>query len=68
MSPACQGGLRAVVWTDVVQMAVVLAGTVSVVVVACVRVGGLEEVWKIAETADRTQLFEYVCRFLCRGC
>ncbi|XP_037802901.1 sodium-coupled monocarboxylate transporter 2-like isoform X2 [Penaeus monodon] len=55
---SAMGGLRAVVWTDVVQMAVVLAGTVSVVVVACVRVGGLEEVWKIAETADRTQLFD----------
>lgn len=51
------GGLKAVVWTDVFQMAVVMAGVVAVIVVGCLEVGGVQEVWAIAQANNRTDFF-----------
>ncbi|KAK7085634.1 Sodium-coupled monocarboxylate transporter 1 [Halocaridina rubra] len=54
------GGLKAVVWTDTFQMIVILMGIVSVIIVGCIEVGGISNVWAIAGEYGRTQLFEYV--------
>ena len=43
-----QGGLKAVVWTDVrVQSVIMLAGLVIVAVSGSIEVGGLQKVWEI---------------------
>ncbi|NWX30417.1 SC5A6 protein, partial [Notiomystis cincta] len=43
------GGLKAVIWTDVFQTLVMLAGQVAVIVVGAQRVGGMARVWHVAE-------------------
>ncbi|NXD45672.1 SC5A6 protein, partial [Copsychus sechellarum] len=43
------GGLKAVIWTDVFQTLVMLAGQVAVIVVGAWRVGGMARVWHVAE-------------------
>lgn len=43
-----QGGLRAVIWTDVFQTFVMFAGQVAVIVVGTLKVGGMGRVWQLA--------------------
>ncbi|XP_027762973.1 sodium-dependent multivitamin transporter [Empidonax traillii] len=43
------GGLKAVIWTDVFQTLVMLAGQLAVIVVGAQRVGGMARVWHVAE-------------------
>nr|XP_014352145.1 PREDICTED: LOW QUALITY PROTEIN: sodium-dependent multivitamin transporter [Latimeria chalumnae] len=43
------GGLKAVIWTDVFQTAVMFVGQLSVIIVGSVKVGGMGEVWRIAK-------------------
>ncbi|XP_053919141.1 sodium-dependent multivitamin transporter isoform X2 [Cuculus canorus] len=43
------GGLKAVIWTDVFQTLVMLAGQLAVIVVGAGRVGGMAHVWHLAE-------------------
>ena len=50
------GGLRAVVWTDVLQMAVFVAGGVAVLVVALSLAGGATEAFARAAEAGKLQL------------
>ncbi|XP_028653039.2 solute carrier family 5 member 6a [Erpetoichthys calabaricus] len=47
------GGLKAVIWTDVFQTVVMFAGQLTVIVVGAWRVGGMGEVWKIAQEGGR---------------
>ena len=54
-----QGGLKAVVWTDVFQSAVMVGGLITVAVIGSVEVGGLSKVWEINERFNRTTFFEY---------
>uniref|UniRef100_A0A8C8SIA6 Sodium-dependent multivitamin transporter n=1 Tax=Pelusios castaneus TaxID=367368 RepID=A0A8C8SIA6_9SAUR len=42
------GGLKAVIWTDVFQTLVMFAGQLAVIVVGCVKVGGMGRVWQLA--------------------
>lgn len=54
-----QGGIKAVVWTDVVQASVMV---VSIVLVACygvAEVGGVAEVWNRAVAGGRISPPEY---------
>lgn len=44
-----QGGLKAVIWTDVFQTLVMFAGQLAVIVVGARRVGGMARVWRLAE-------------------
>ena len=53
-----QGGLKAVVWTDVFQSAVMVGGLITVAVIGSVEVGGLSKVWEINEHFNRTTFFE----------
>ncbi|KAM6323563.1 sodium-dependent multivitamin transporter [Aegotheles albertisi] len=43
------GGLKAVIWTDVFQTVVMLAGQLAVIVVGAQRVGGMARVWRLAQ-------------------
>ncbi|KAG2467844.1 SC5A6 protein, partial [Polypterus senegalus] len=47
------GGLKAVIWTDVFQTVVMFAGQLTVIVVGAWRVGGMGEVWRIAQEGGR---------------
>lgn len=44
-----QGGLKAVIWTDVFQTLVMFAGQLAVILVGAQRVGGMARVWHLAE-------------------
>ena len=55
-----QGGLKAVVWTDVFQSVIMLAGLVIVAVTGSIEVGGLQKVWEINREHGRINFFEYV--------
>ncbi len=52
------GGLRAVVWTDVLQLAVLLAAGVAVLAVALPQAGGVAEAWARADAAGKLQLID----------
>uniref|UniRef100_A0AAR5PFT8 Sodium/solute symporter n=1 Tax=Dendroctonus ponderosae TaxID=77166 RepID=A0AAR5PFT8_DENPD len=52
------GGLKAVVWTDTIQTAVMFGALVITVVVGTARVGGVKEVWKRNFEGGRIEFFE----------
>lgn len=43
-----QGGLKAVIWTDVFQTLVMFLGQLVVIIVGSTRVGGLGNAWEVA--------------------
>lgn len=43
-----QGGLKAVIWTDVFQTLVMFLGQLVVIILGAARVGGLGHVWDVA--------------------
>ena len=49
----CQGGLKAVIWTDVFQTVVMFAGQLAVIVVGIQKTGGPAEVWRRAVEGNR---------------
>lgn len=53
-----QGGVKAVVYTDVLQTLLMLAGTVVVIVLCCHDLGGVSQVWDIADRGQRIQFFK----------
>ena len=53
------GGLRAVVWVDVVQMALYVIGGVATLIVAAALVGGLEPIVARAAAAGKLRIFEW---------
>ncbi|KAA0185294.1 Sodium-coupled monocarboxylate transporter 1, partial [Fasciolopsis buskii] len=53
------GGLRAVVWTDVIQLVILVFGMLLVVILGIIRIGGLEKMWNIALSGDRLQSFSF---------
>jgi len=53
------GGMRAVIYTDVIQFCVLLAGIISIFFVALQKIpGGLVTAWQIAETDGHTKLMD----------
>lgn len=53
-----QGGLKAVIWTDVMQMVVMLAGFVAVIARGAVLQGGLTKIFEDAGEGGRLNAFE----------
>ncbi|KAG0713737.1 Sodium-coupled monocarboxylate transporter 2 [Chionoecetes opilio] len=51
------GGVKAVVYTDVLQTLLMFGGVLAVVVMCCIELGGIGEVWAIAERGDRLEFF-----------
>ncbi|XP_071543629.1 sodium-coupled monocarboxylate transporter 1-like isoform X2 [Panulirus ornatus] len=52
-----QGGVKAVVYTDVIQTLLMLGGVVVVAVYSCIQVGGLQTMWDISYQGGRIQFF-----------
>ena len=52
------GGLRAVIYTDVMQFFVLVAGVLIVLFVATLQVGSVSEVVRLAREGDRLTLFK----------
>jgi SSS family solute:Na+ symporter len=54
------GGMTAVVWTDVVQLGVYLAGAVVAAALLVDRIpGGWPDIWRIASAAGRFRVFDF---------
>ena len=58
VDPQLQGGIRAVVWTDVVQILLVLGAALAVLVKGATDVGGWATVWAVASHGSRLPDFE----------
>lgn len=56
----CQGGLKAVVWTDVFQTVVMFTGQLAVIIVGVRQAGGLSDVWVKVTDGGRISGIEYV--------
>ncbi|TDH13749.1 hypothetical protein EPR50_G00036340 [Perca flavescens] len=53
------GGLKAVIWTDVMQMVTMLAGFVAVIARGAVVQGGLTKIWEDAGEGGRLEAFDF---------
>ncbi|XP_048877504.1 sodium-coupled monocarboxylate transporter 1 [Brienomyrus brachyistius] len=53
------GGLKAVIWTDVFQMVVMLAGFVAVIVRGAILQEGLTRIWDDAHQGERLNAFDF---------
>ncbi|XP_072308205.1 sodium-coupled monocarboxylate transporter 1 [Eucyclogobius newberryi] len=53
------GGLKAVIWTDVLQMVVMLVGFLAVIARGAVLQGGLNQVWEDAREGGRLNTFDF---------
>ncbi|XP_062262582.1 sodium-coupled monocarboxylate transporter 1 [Platichthys flesus] len=53
------GGLKAVIWTDVVQMVIMLSGFVAVIARGAVLQGGLTRIWEDAGEGGRLEAFDF---------
>ena len=51
-----QGGMKAVIWTDVFQGVVMLAGMTTIIVVGTVKVGSLGQVFDLAKKGHRLDI------------
>jgi len=52
--------MKAVMWTDVVQICFMFAGIVAVIIKGSVDHGGFTSIWSIMYDDDRIQFWEYV--------
>ena len=57
-SSPSQGGVRAVVYTDILQVFVLMVGILVIMVTALVEVGGLGRMWDIAWEHGRVELWK----------
>ncbi|XP_053171733.1 sodium-coupled monocarboxylate transporter 1 [Scomber japonicus] len=53
------GGLKAVIWTDVLQMVIMLAGFVAVIARGAVLQGGLTRIWEDSREGGRLDAFDF---------
>ncbi|KAH3802712.1 hypothetical protein DPMN_156392 [Dreissena polymorpha] len=51
------GGMKAVVWTDVFQAVVMIAGILAIVIQGAMKVGGMNTVWRINEDWHRIEFW-----------
>ncbi|XP_055690264.1 sodium-coupled monocarboxylate transporter 1-like [Lutzomyia longipalpis] len=53
------GGIKAVVWTDVLQITLTVLSSATVAIVGINQVGGLEKVWRTADQGGRLIFFNW---------
>ncbi|XP_072339870.1 sodium/iodide cotransporter-like [Scyliorhinus torazame] len=53
------GGIKAVVWTDVFQLCIMVIGLVAVLIQGSIHVGGFGKIWNIARNGSRTDIFDF---------
>ena len=54
-----KGGMKAVIWTDVVQTCLMFTGTLAVIIKGSVDHGGFDDIWSAMYDGDRIQFWEY---------
>ncbi|XP_060561770.1 sodium-coupled monocarboxylate transporter 1-like isoform X1 [Ruditapes philippinarum] len=52
------GGMKAVIWTDVFQSTIMVAGLLAITIQGIIKVGSFGEVWKINEDWNRIDFWE----------
>ena len=55
-----QGGLKAVIWTDVFQTVIMLMGMLAILIKGAMEVGGIGRAWELANESGRIEFFKYV--------
>ncbi|XP_069124075.1 sodium-coupled monocarboxylate transporter 1-like isoform X1 [Argopecten irradians] len=53
------GGMKAVVWSDSLQMLIMFSGMLALLIAGSLKLGGLDEAWQIAARNGRTLLLEF---------
>jgi len=54
------GGMRAVIWTDMIQFSMVVIGMTAIIATAYARIdGGWTDIWHTAHAVGRTKLFDF---------
>ena len=53
-----QGGMKAVMWTDVFQVTMMMAGLLAVIIQGSIDNGGFINIWQIAKEGGRIQFDE----------
>ncbi|ELT90106.1 hypothetical protein CAPTEDRAFT_166259 [Capitella teleta] len=53
------GGMKASVWTSVIQSAIMAAGVLAVIIQGSVDLGGIEHIWKRNEEGGRVEFFNF---------
>ena len=61
-----KGGMKAVMWTDVVQTCFMFAGIVAVIIQGSVDHGGFSNIWSTMYEGDRIRFWEYAHLFILR--
>ena len=56
--------MRAVVWTDALQVGVMVAAVIVITGLGTFQVGGFSEVWQRAIEANRIEFFKYVLKWI----
>lgn len=54
-----QGGMKAVMYTDLIQIVIMFGGMITILIKGSIDVGGFDEVWRRAGAGDRLELFKY---------
>lgn len=63
-----QGGLKAVVYTDAIQIIILIVGLIAVAVLGASKVGGGAAVWEIAKSTGRVNYDRYKTIFKKNTC
>ena len=58
--PLFQGGIKAVIWTDTIQMVILLVGLIVLSVMGADKAGGIHQAWNITVQGGRNNFIEYV--------
>ncbi|XP_037075870.1 sodium-coupled monocarboxylate transporter 1-like [Pollicipes pollicipes] len=53
------GGMKAVLWTDTVQVVIMFGAMLAVIIKGSFDVGGFSEVWEISRQGDRIEFFNF---------
>ncbi|XP_022090123.1 sodium-coupled monocarboxylate transporter 1-like [Acanthaster planci] len=53
------GGMKAVLWTDVFQTCLMMAGFLAIIIEGTIRLGGIGNVWQIAEEGGRIDFWNF---------
>jgi len=55
----CLGGIRAVIWTDVIQFVVLFGGGLFVIFFIAGKIGSFSEAWSIAQSGGHTRMLNF---------
>ncbi|XP_041484320.1 sodium-coupled monocarboxylate transporter 2-like [Lytechinus variegatus] len=53
------GGMKAVLWTDVLQVTVMMAGLIAIIIGGSMNIDGFDEVWRIAGDSGRLDVWNF---------